>query len=210
MNLEFGVVISTLGLVPIFGEEKPGCGEGMGIGKRKNVFDYIRSNPPLSLIIGGVVLFMGILFSDIPTMIVSPNWPTTDGMIISNRLMGHRFKEYDGDYYTKINAYIRYEYSVEGVSYSSLSINSMDSPNYPASVASRYPVGKDVVVYYNPKDPADAVLEPGYVGLFKPFDVFSYLIFGVGLYFIYLGILEIKKSRDKKQMKILMEKYKHE
>ena len=86
----------------------------------------------------------------------------------------------------------------------------MDSPNYPASVASRYPVGKDVVVYYNPKDPADAVLEPGYVGLFKPFDVFSYLIFGVGLYFIYLGILEIKKSRDKKQMKILMEKYKHE
>jgi hypothetical protein len=65
---------------------------------------------------------------------------------------------------------------------------------YPRSYASKYPVGKDVTVYYNPKDPSEAVLEPGFVDTFKAFDVFSYIFFGVGIYYIYRGISSIQRK----------------
>lgn len=133
-------------------------------------------------------------------MIASQGWPSTDGTILYQRLVGQKFKEYDGDFYTNTEVYIRYQYSVDGVPYTSLSINSIDTPfnRYPSSYSSRYPVGKDVIVYYNPKNPSEAVLEPGFVSVFKAFDVFSYLIFGAGLYFFFLGISRIKEIRDRK------------
>jgi hypothetical protein len=165
--------------------------------QKLSLFEFIRSKPLLSLIIGGVMFVIGILFSDIPRMIVSQGWPTTDGTIISNRLMGHKFKQYVGEDYSHFDVYIRYQYSVNGISHSSLSVNSIDSPFYPASIASRYPVGKDVIVYYNPKDPSEAVLEPGFVDIFKAFDVFSELFFGAGIYFIFIGISRIKKNTDR-------------
>ena len=105
--------------------------------KKLNVFEFIRGKPILSLITGAGILVVGILFSDIPTMIHSQRWPATDGTIISRRFVGQKFEEYDGDYYTNIDAYIRYEYSVNGTSYSSSSINSIDSPIYPYSIAIR-------------------------------------------------------------------------
>ena len=144
---------------------------------------------------------LGILFSDIPTMIVSPGWPTTDGTIISRRIVGQRFKQYDDTFYTNFDVYIRYQYSVSGISYSSLSVNAIDTPFYPSSIANRYPAGKDVIVYYNPNDPSEAVLEPGFVSIFKAFDVFSYLFFGVGLFFIFLGISRIKNYSERNQSK---------
>jgi hypothetical protein len=169
-------------------------GEGIGMQKKLNILEYVRGKPLLSLIMGGVIFIMGILISDIPTMIVSRRWPTTEGTIISNRLVGQKFKEYDGDFYTHIDVYIRYEYSVNKIPYSSMSVNAIDSPFYPSHIADRYPVGKDVIVYYNPKDPFDAVLEPGFDNIFKAFDVFSFLLFGAGIYFIFLGISGIKNN----------------
>ena len=161
--------------------------------KDLRIFEFIRGKPFLSLIIGGVILVLGILLSDIPTMIVSPEWPTTEGIVISQRLVGQKFKEYDGDYYENIDGYIRYQYSVNGISYSSLAVNSIDSPFYPEIIARRYPKGKNVNVYYNPKKPSEAVLEPGIVLTFKAFNVDSLFISGAGLYFIALGISELLK-----------------
>jgi hypothetical protein len=152
--------------------------------KKSSAFEFVRRKPLLSLVIGGMIFAIGILISDVPTMVVSPGWPTTHGTIISNRIVGQKFKQYNDTYYTDFNVYIRYQYAVNGISYSSQSVNAIDSPFYPARIAHRYPVGKDVIVYYNPKHPSAAVLEPGFVEICKAFDVFSYLCFGVGVYFI--------------------------
>jgi hypothetical protein len=153
----------------------------------------IRTNPLISLFIALALFTLGILISDIPTMVVSSGWPTTRGEVVSNRLVGQKFKEYDGDYYLNVDAFIRYEYTVDGFSFSSLSINSINTPFYPREVVVRYPVGTEVTVYYNPKDPSEAVLEPGFVNLFKALDIFSYLSFAVGAYFLHLAASRIKQ-----------------
>ncbi len=154
---------------------------------------YIRSKPLLNLVIGGVAIVIGVLFSDIPKMIVSQRWPTTEGMIVSHQFRGQKYKEYDGDFYINIEVHIRYQYAVNDISYTSRSINSIDTPLnlYPKNYASQYPVGKNVLVYYNPEDPSEAVLEPGFVEVFKAFDIFSYLFFGAGIYFIGSGRVEV-------------------
>ena len=175
--------------------------------KNRYAFDLIYWKPAIILLFSVVVIIIGFLISDIPRMIVSQGWPTTGGTILSNRFSGVTIKEYDGDVYTTSGVYIRYEYSVDGISYESLSINSIDTPFYPSSYANRYPVGKNIIVYYNPNNPAEAVLEPGFVDILKAFGGFSGLFFVLGIFFIIIGVLDIKKIRYQNYVKGLMEKY---
>ncbi len=180
--------------------------------KKMDVFEIFRSQPYLSLVIGGMIFIVGVFISDIPKMIVSQGWPSVRGTILYHKFIGNKFKEYDGDFYTNIEVHIRYEYSVNGIAYTSLVLNSIDTPlnRYPSSYASRYPVGSKVAVYFDPEHPSDAVLEPGFVDIFRAFDVYCYIIFGIGVYFIYLGISRFKEINDRKRFKILMEKYQNE
>jgi len=171
--------------------------------KKTDIFEYIKRKPSLGLIIGSVIFVIGILISDIPKMFMSQGWPTTMGTILYHTRTGQRFKEYDGDIYTNIEVYIRYQYAVDGITYTSLSIDSIDKPFklYPTSYADRYPVGKDVIVYYNPKHPSEALLEPGFVNIVKAFDIYSYITFGLGIYFIHLGVSRMKENRFRKNLK---------
>jgi hypothetical protein len=178
--------------------------------RKRNAFEFIRWEPVLNLVAGGVLIVVAILFSDIPKMIASQGWPTTDGTILYHKFVGVKFKEYDGGFYTRTDVYIRYEYSVAGISYTSLSINSIDTPSNPVSYASRFPVGEAVIVYYNPKNPSDAVLEPGFVNIFKAFGGLSFYLLVVGACFIFFGILLNKKARNRDFQKKLLEEYLNE
>ena len=167
--------------------------------KKWDVFEIFMSKPRLAILIGVLVFILGILISDLPTMIASPGWPTTEGKIITRTLGGVRFEEYDGDFYTKIEAFIRYQFTVNDVTYISTSINATDTLYHPYDVAVQYPEGKVVTVYYNPRNPYQSVLEPGFVGFFQLFDIYSYLLFALTIYLFHLGIsrqkyLKIRES----------------
>jgi hypothetical protein len=142
------------------------------------------------VVAGSALLILAIFLSDIPTMIMSRGWPTTGGIIVTSRLVGTSVREWSGNYYKEEHAYIRYRYAVDGTAYSSSAVNSINLPFswYPRRYASRYPVGTQVSVYFNQKDPVKAVLEPGFVDVWKAFDVFSYLCFAAGIYFIFRGV----------------------
>lgn len=112
---------------------------------------------PLARLTAGIILILlGFLISNIPTMILSRGWPSTEGVIISRTLMGQRFRQYDGDYYTNIDGYIHFQYQVDGITYSATAV-------HPYKTALRYPEGKEVQVYYHPRNPARAELESGWV-----------------------------------------------
>ena len=172
--------------------------------KKQDILGIIHSKPRLCLTLGVVMVIIGILISDIPKMFFSLGWPTTKGTIIHHTRTGVRFEEYDGDFYTKMEVYITYQYTVGGISYKSLTIDSINKPFqlYPTSYADRYPEGEDVIVYYNPKHPSEAVLEPGFVNVSKAFDIYCYILFGLGIYFIYFGVTRIKEKRFRKSLNL--------
>lgn len=90
----------------------------------------------------------------------SEQWPRVNGVITSSYLQVGYFKHRKG-YLPEI----RYRYQVGPTEYSG-SRRSFDTAHLAAEGASEkvidaYPVGKSVAVFYDPKNPASALLEPG-------------------------------------------------
>jgi hypothetical protein len=90
----------------------------------------------------------------------SQNWPVTQGTIISSNLQRKPGGE-EGDYY---HAQITYNFTVEGIVYTSSIVNIGEqgwstARYYYERLVQKYSVGKTVSVYYNPKNPSQAVLE---------------------------------------------------
>jgi Protein of unknown function (DUF3592) len=79
-------------------------------------------------------------------------WPQVTGQIIESTVVGD--SNFDGE--TK--ARILYSYVVNGISLQSKSVGAgmMSSPT---GIVKRYPVGKQVQVYYDPENPKSALLE---------------------------------------------------
>ncbi len=95
----------------------------------------------------------------------STDWPPTRGVILNAQIrpeerIGQRQQKstfYDAD--------VTYSYTVNGIDYFSDKIR-IDRPGQTQSEEARrliaqYRPGKTVTVFYNPANPADAVLEPG-------------------------------------------------
>jgi hypothetical protein len=87
-------------------------------------------------------------------------WPTTEGRILDSRL-----REKKDDEGTSYEVAILYEYFVNGVAHRSdvwrIRAGSSSFTKAASQTIARYPVGAAVPVYFNPEDPADAMLEPG-------------------------------------------------
>jgi hypothetical protein len=91
----------------------------------------------------------------------SASWAKTEGQVVESRLHVGSGDETSETYW----AIVVYEYSVDGVEYSSdrisfgLSRNSSGGEEETRSAVKRYPKGSTVTVYYDPEDPASATLE---------------------------------------------------
>jgi hypothetical protein len=112
---------------------------------------------------GFIVTLMTLfgLFSNaesIKWLFVDPsNFDITEGKVLSSK------KEFHGTY-GGWRFSITYEYEVDGHYYTSNRVHygfqAMDEQSYAESYVEKYPVDKQVLVYYDPRNPGKSVLEP--------------------------------------------------
>ena len=112
---------------------------------------------PLAITAAGVVLLVFGVYTRVQSL-RSRSWPTVTGVITESRVQSTRDR--DGQWSHK--ARIRYRYAVNGKFYDGDTISYAKGLFEGASVqVSRYAQGSPVGVYYDPKDPTSAVLDPG-------------------------------------------------
>jgi hypothetical protein len=105
-------------------------------------------------------------------------WPTTKAKVLSSGL-----REESGSEGTTYAVAILYEYSVNGVTHRSdvwhVRGGSSSFKRAATDMVERYPVGAVVAVYFNPENPADAMLDPWEIssslGLFLGGVVFAFI-----------------------------------
>ncbi len=140
----------------------------------------------------GLIIF-GVL--SIKTAKDSETWPSVQGVILDSRIAINH-----GDDSTTYGADVSYRYAVEGHKYKgdkvTVSEMSTSSQTRASKIVQRYPIGKKVPVYYNPKESEDSVLETG-------LSDGSWLLPGIGLLFfiVPLIILIITEKSNRKENK---------
>jgi hypothetical protein len=97
---------------------------------------------------------------------VVESWPKTPGVIFTSDMDQHYSTDNEGMTSYTYEPVIEYTYKFMGVEYSGSqyrmgSKGTSFDRRKAESILSRYPVGQQVEVYYNPDNPAQAVLEHG-------------------------------------------------
>lgn len=112
-------------------------------------------------IIGFVLLilnaiFLGIIFFMRKKMAAVSQWPSTMGTVLMSTLERRSSSEGSTDY-----PVVQYSYQVGGQAYQSykLAPGPAVGGTGAGKVVARYPAGAQVMVFYNPENPSEAVLE---------------------------------------------------
>jgi hypothetical protein len=113
----------------------------------------------------------------------SERWPTVEGRITTSEVQQHRGKKGK----VTFSANVGYDYQVDGQKLLGDTVwfggnFSSSSSGLARQTVDRYPVGKQVRVSYDPAHPEVSVLEPGAFWS-------SYLVYGIGLLFLGIGLL---------------------
>ena len=153
----------------------------------------------IKIVIGCILLLVAPLaaigcFFSFQSMQASNDWPSAPGVITVS--------EVQSTFGKKTKAKLSYEFQVGASSFNGSRIRFADTTGSSRSAQEQsiaaYPVGSNVEVYYDPKNPKVAVLEPGGgirgYGLILP----PLLLAGIGAFLIFAGI-EQKKIAKKKQ-----------
>jgi len=123
-------------------------------------------NTELLLIVGIIlfvlfilnIVFLGIIFFMRRKMAAVSQWPSTMGTVTSSHLE-RRHSSDDGGFTDY--PVVQYSYQVSGQVYQGTKL--APGPDVGGSgagkVVGRYPAGAQVMVFYNPQNPSDAVLE---------------------------------------------------
>ena len=103
------------------------------------------------------IVFLGIIFFMRRKMAAVSQWPSTMGIINSSYLD----RRYSSDSGSTDYPVVEYSYQVSGQAYQGRKI--APGPEVGGTgagkVVARYPAGAQVMVFYNPQSPSDAVLE---------------------------------------------------
>lgn len=118
--------------------------------------------------------FLGVLFLVLGLVQRSKGqavakWPKVPGEVLAAGLKDHVSTDEDSGTTVSYEPVIQYRYQVAGQEFRSDryrlgSKHTVMDQKRAAAVAARYPAGTRVDVFYNPQNPADAVLEAGSAG----------------------------------------------
>lgn len=115
------------------------------------------------------VIWIPIAISAYVKVTASTNWPNVMGTItqsdIEKSLVRVKFQGMKESY----KARVKYSYSVESRTYfgdkvALYTANASTDPALANGLVAKYPVGKSVQIYYDPREPSVAVLETGSTG----------------------------------------------
>lgn len=141
---------------------------------------WLRLLPLLFILVGALIVFFG---RQIMRANASTAWPSVTGVVTISELGKHRGDDRNDS--TTYSADISYDYIVNDRDYvnGAVTFGSVQTsdPSLARLVLKRYPVGREVAVYYNPANPRDAVLEPGLHSATWFLPAFGALFFVVGL-----------------------------
>lgn len=136
----------------------------------------IKALSMVLVLVGGLVIGMYGLWN-VYWGYESQSWPTTEGVIIDSRIAGS----------TRIigrKAFIKYDYYVDGERYISPLVSyTWKCIDYEGSIQilREFPKDKNVVVYYNPDNPENAVLKTEISGRISWMFLFSVLTILIGI-----------------------------
>jgi hypothetical protein len=128
---------------------------------------FIKLN--LTQIVGLITFVVGLVILALSTIatlksISSKEWLTTGGKIIHSTIYNYRETNEANSTYRPD---IAFEYGVDGEKFISdrlyYGVKIMSSGNWAKSrkLIEKYPVDKEIIVFYNPNNPKEAVIEPG-------------------------------------------------
>lgn len=113
----------------------------------------------------------------------SKSWPSVEGTVVSSKVTSHS-SSIRGSSGTSCKAEVRYQYQIDGASYENdvLRFGQIKTGirSFPEGDVKRHPLG-ETVVYYDPEEPENSVLEPGLnLSLTVPLLIkVPFLVFGV-------------------------------
>ncbi len=153
--------------------------------------------PPRYMGIIGILAGLSFFFfltGELRSIWECQNWPTVPGIVISSKVVKIDRMETNtmpgGKGMVSRFVYlpaVAFNYTVEGKKYRSdkvflwMDAEDFHEPKDAGEIVARYPVGKDVTVYYKPNNIEEAVLETKIK--------FTHVVFpGIGILFILLGI----------------------
>ena len=99
----------------------------------------------------------------------SAGWPRTTGTVLGGDMLRSETptaSDIRVGYSVTYEPHVRHEYAVAGRRYENARLTHAAQPQIPDSAAaqgqlSKYPVGGQVTVFYDPENPSDSVLVPG-------------------------------------------------
>lgn len=174
---------------------------------REKTGPYIKKPPRymgLISILAGLSFFF-FLTGELRSIWECRNWPTVPGIIMSSkvvktdRLETNTLPNRKGMVSRIVYLpTVAYNYTVEGRKYHSnkvflwMDAEDFHKPKNAKKIVDRYPVGKEVTVYYNPENIGEAILETKIK--------FTHTVFpGIGVLFVVLGVWALFGKSGKRE-----------
>lgn len=141
------------------------------------------------LSLGVIFLVMGVVATRRSKTALT--WPVIPGAILMTDIVRHEDTDSDGIGSVSFEPLVEYQYSLMGQSYTGKRIAfGANRFNYKKAleIVSRYPVGAQVNVHYNPEKPKEAVLETSPAGG-KLFTIFGTCMLAVGVVVLIISLI---------------------